>query len=74
MLGIRVSQVELCWGTFISNWYQAQYQSALTTNQWLPLMTNWVASNGNEFCTKDTVTLDQGQRYYRVMITNTPPN
>jgi hypothetical protein len=73
-LGIRVSQVELCWGTFVSNWYQAQYQSALSTNLWLPLTTNWVAGNGNEYCTNDIVPSGQAQRYYRVVITNAPPN
>jgi hypothetical protein len=35
-LAIRTSQVELCWDTSTNSWYQLQYRSALTTNNWIP--------------------------------------
>lgn len=72
-VSIRVSQIELCWGTQINNWYQLQYQSSLTTNRWVPFMANWVAGNGSPFCTNDALLTDQIQRYYRLAITNAPP-
>ena len=72
-VSIRVSQIELCWDTLTNNWYQLQYQSTLTTNQWVPFMANWVAGDGNRFCTNDAVLADQVQRYYRLATTNAPP-
>jgi len=38
-LDIRVSQIELCWNTMTTNWYQLQYKSSLTSNRWTPFMT-----------------------------------
>lgn len=73
VLDIRVSQVELCWDTVPTKWYQLQYESSLTTNQWVPFMTNWIAGNGSRFCTNDAVQADQAQRFYRIAITNSPP-
>ncbi len=72
-VSIRVSQVELCWDTLTNNWYQLQYESALTTNPWVPFMTNWIAGDGNRFCTNDAVLGDQVKRFYRVAVTNAPP-
>lgn len=72
-LSIRVSQVELCWNTATNTWSQLQYKSSLTTNQWVPFMTNWIVSTGNQFCTNDTVSVGSSQRYYRVAVTNSPP-
>jgi len=72
VLDIRVSQVELCWQTRASNWYRLQYESALTTNQWVPFMA-WIAGDGSRFCTNDAVLADQAQRFYRVAVTNAPP-
>jgi hypothetical protein len=71
-LSIRVSQVELCWDTAINAWYQLQYRSTLTTNQWLPL-TLWFPGSGNQFCTNDAILAGQAQRFYQVARTNAPP-
>jgi hypothetical protein len=73
LLTIRISQVELCWQTVTNTWYQLQYLSTLTTNQWLPLSTNWVAGNGTRFCTTDAVVADSPQRFYQLSVTNSPP-
>ncbi|HEY5913706.1 MAG TPA: LamG-like jellyroll fold domain-containing protein [Verrucomicrobiae bacterium] len=67
------SQAELCWGTLTTNWYQLQYKSALATNQWVPFTPNWLAGDGNRFCTNDTVLPGQAQRFYRVVVTNSTP-
>ncbi|MCW5550877.1 MAG: LamG domain-containing protein [Verrucomicrobiae bacterium] len=72
LLNIRVSQVELCWDTMTTNWYQLQYRSSLTTNQWVSFMA-WLEGDGNRFCTNDVVPADQAQRFYRVSVTNAPP-
>jgi hypothetical protein len=72
-LDIRVSEVEICWQTATHTWYQLQYSSALTTNQWLPLSTNWVAGEGTRFCTTDAVVIGSPQRFYRLSVTNSPP-
>jgi hypothetical protein len=72
VLNIRVSQVELCWDTMTTNWYQLQYRSSLTANQWVPFMT-WLPGDGSRFCTNDVVLADEPQRYYRVGVTNAPP-
>ena len=71
-LSIRVSQVELCWETAINSWYQLQYRSTLTTNQWLPL-TLWLPGSGYQFCTNDAILAGQAQRFYQVARTNAPP-
>ena len=73
VLNIRVSQVELCWDTMMTNWYQLQYKSSLTTNQWVPFMTNWIAGDGSRFCTNDAVLSDQAHKFYRIAVTNSPP-
>jgi hypothetical protein len=71
LLSIRVSQVELCWPTLPSLWYQLQYSSVLTTNLWTPFMP-WMAGNDTCFCTNDVVAANQPARFYRVAITNAP--
>lgn len=73
VLSIRVSQVELCWQTLTNTWYQLEYRSTPTTNQWLPLSTNWVAGNGTNVCTTDAVLVGSPQRLYRLSVTNSPP-
>jgi hypothetical protein len=73
VLSIRVSEVELCWQTATNTWYELQYRSTLTTNQWLPLSTNWVSGDGTKFCTTDAVLAGSPQRFYRVSVTNSPP-
>jgi hypothetical protein len=72
-LAIRTSQVELCWETDTNKWYQLQYRSGLTTNNWVPLMGNWLPGNGNRFCTNDWVPPSQPQRFYRVLVTDSAP-
>lgn len=72
-LSIRVSQVELCWQTATNTWYQLQYRSTLTTNQWLPLSASWVAGNGTRFCTTDAIVVGSPQRFYQLSVTNSPP-
>jgi hypothetical protein len=72
-LSIRTSQVELCWETRTNKWYQLEYVSLLTTNQWVPFMTNWFAGDGNRFCTTDAILAAPVQRYYRLAVTNSPP-
>jgi hypothetical protein len=72
-VAIRVSQVELCWNTTPTNWYQLQYESSLTTNQWVPLFTNWFTGDGSRLCTNDAVLANSPQRFYRVAVTNSPP-
>jgi hypothetical protein len=71
-LTIRVSQVELCWDTHTNSWYQLQYRSALTTNQWTPLTPTWLAGTGATYCTNDAVVVGQSQRFYKVAVTNSP--
>jgi hypothetical protein len=71
-LDIRVSQVEICWQTVTNTWYQLQYRSALTTNQWLALSTNWVVGDGARFCTTDAIVGGTPQRFYQLSVTNSP--
>ena len=72
-LSIRLSQVELCWDTGSNTWYQLQYRSSLTTNQWLSLNNNWVSGDGTRFCTNDAILIGQPQRFYQLVVTNSPP-
>ena len=75
-IAIRVSQaaqVELCWQTATNTWYQLQYRSTLSANNWLPLSTNWVTGDGTRFCTKDAVVLGSLQKFYGLSIRNSPP-
>jgi len=70
-LSIRVSQVELCWDTTSNKVYQLQFSSSLTSNAWLPLG-GTVTGNGLRYCTNDAVLPDQPQRFYQLVITNSP--
>ena len=72
-LDIRVSQVEMCWQSATHFWYQLQYRSTLTTNQWLPLSTNWVAGDGTRLCATDAIVVGTPQRFYQLSVTNLPP-
>jgi len=74
-LSIRVSQVqvELCWGTLTNAWYQLQYCSTLTTNQWVPLTGGWSPGTGARYCTNGALQVGLSQRFYRVAVTNSPP-
>ena len=70
-LSIRLSQVELCWDTTSNEVYQLQYRSSLTTNAWLPFGST-VTGNGLRYCTNDTILIGQPQRFYQLVITNSP--
>lgn len=72
LLSIRVSQVELSWPTDTNGWYQLQYRSTLTTNQWTPL-TAWIRGNGEPFSTNHAVPVGQAQTFYQVARTNAAP-
>jgi hypothetical protein len=71
---IRFSQVELCWDTRTNAWYQLQYRSDLTTNQWTPLAPGWVQGTGERYCTNDAILPGQAQRFYQVALTNSLPH
>lgn len=71
LLSIRVSEVELCWHTLTNEIYQLQYSSTLTSNVWLPLG-GPLAGNGSGFCTNDVVVAEEPQRFYRLVVTNSP--
>lgn len=66
ILAIRVSEVELCWGSTSNRTYQVQYRSDLTTNLWTSLGPPLVAS-GSISCTCDKVNPGQPARFYRVL-------
>jgi hypothetical protein len=72
-LEIRVSQVELCWQTATNTWYQLQFRSTLTTNQWTALTGGWVAGDGTRYCTTDAVPVGSPQRFYQLSLTNAVP-
>jgi hypothetical protein len=69
-LSIRISQVEVCWNTVSNVLYQLQYKSALTTNQWVPVTTNWITGDGNPFCVDEPILPNQSQGYYQILVTN----
>lgn len=65
------SQVQISWYTVTNAWYQLQYCSALTTNQWAPLGA-WLEGGGQMISTNDSVLLGGPQRFYQVGVTNSP--
>lgn len=72
-LAIRLSQVELSWQSATNTWYQVQYRSSLTTNQWLPLSTNWLSGDGTQFHFTDAILVGSPQKFYQLSVTNSPP-
>jgi len=72
-LDIRVSQVELCWETASNTWYQVQYRSTLTTNQWTPLTGTWITGDGTRYCTTNAILVGTPQRFYQLSVTNSAP-
>lgn len=72
-LEVRCSQVELCWPTATNRFYQLLYSSALTTNQWVPLFTNWVSGDGTTHCETDAIPAGSPRKFYRLLSTNAPP-
>lgn len=63
---IRVSEVEICWPSESNAVYQVEYRSDWTTNTWVTLFTNIVAT-GPETCVSDPVIRGTPQRFYRVI-------
>ena len=72
-LEVRCSQIELCWQTATNRFYQLLYSSALTTNQWVPLYTNWVSGDGTRHCEADAIPAGSPKKFYRLLSTNAPP-
>jgi hypothetical protein len=64
---IRVSELEVCWGSASNVNYQVQYRSALTTNVWTNLGSPRLG-NGSNDCITDKVQPGQPQRFYRVAV------
>ncbi len=72
VLGIRVSQVELCFKTVPGPWYQFQYLSALTSDTWVPVVTNLFKGDGGILCQTDAIYPGEPRKFYRVIITEAP--
>jgi hypothetical protein len=66
-MGIRVSQVEMCWNSLTNQTYQVQYCSTLTTNVWTDLGSP-ISGDGGTKCATDQVLSSQPQRFYRVVL------
>jgi hypothetical protein len=64
-LNIAFSQIRLCWDSQPNKAYQIQYQTALTTNQWLNLG-GPIPGDGSTKCVTDNIV--GPQRFYRVII------
>jgi Protein of unknown function (DUF642) len=65
-LTIRVSEVEICWETVTNKVYQVQYQSQLTTTNWINLGSAMLG-NGTTECIRDSSPYGEPQRFYRVI-------
>ena len=63
--GIRTSQVEISWNSCSNHHYNVQYRSDLTTNTWVDLFTNVLATN-TETSVYDDIPRGRPQRFYRV--------
>jgi hypothetical protein len=72
-LTARASQTELCYDTLANLYYQVQYRSTLTANNWLPLSPGFLRGTGGIVCTNDAILPSQPQRYYRVIRMSSPP-
>jgi hypothetical protein len=64
-LTIKVSQVELCWESEATHFYQIQYRSDLTTNEWVDLGAP-IVGNGTTNCIPESATFER--RFYRVVV------
>jgi len=63
---IRVSEVMTCWPTEPNSVYQVEYQSASTTNMWVPLYTN-ILGSGAQMCVTNKVVRGTPTRTYRLV-------
>jgi hypothetical protein len=64
---LRVSEVELSWSSVSHQSYQVQYQSELTTNQWVNLGSPVMGTDARTSIL-DKVAADQPRRFYRVIV------
>jgi hypothetical protein len=64
-------QIELCWQTAPNRWYQLLSSSTLTTNQWFPISTAWIAGDGARHCETDAILPDNPTKFYRLICTST---
>ena len=67
MATVRMSEVEVCWGSVSNASYQVQYRAALDTNAWTNLGPP-VAGNGSMNCVTDKTPVGESQRFYRVIM------
>ena len=65
-LSLRVSQVELSFFTESNKWYQLQYRSDLTTNEWVNLGGH-LSGTGSKISVTDDVA-ENHQRFYRLSV------
>lgn len=72
LVGIRASQVEVCWSSLSNTTYRVEYRSTLTTNTWTTLY-NCIASTNSETCILDNLLLGEHNRFYRITATNCVP-
>ena len=71
LVSIHVSCVDICWNSRTNHNYQVQYQSVLTTNQWVNLGAP-VPGDGGTQCLTDSVNGVE-KRFYRVQDLTTTP-
>ena len=72
-LEISGSPIELCWQTATNRFYQLLRSSDLTTDQWVPLHTNWVSGDGTRHCETDANPAGSPKKFYRLLSTNAAP-
>jgi hypothetical protein len=63
---IRSSEVEICWLSVTNKAYEVDYRSDVTTDTWMPLVTN-VIGNGVTICVNDRIAPGHPPRFYRVV-------
>jgi hypothetical protein len=66
LVGIRPSQMEICWASASNAAYRVEYRSELITN-WTDLFPTNIVATDDETCVLDDVPRGQPQRYYRVV-------
>ncbi|MCI0539371.1 MAG: hypothetical protein L0Z50_29535 [Verrucomicrobiales bacterium] len=64
VLTIQFSDVDVCWTAQTNKSYQAEYQSSLTTNTWLPLGPT-ILGTGSRTCIVDSIR-EPAKKFYRV--------
>lgn len=63
---IRTSEVEICWEAKNKTIYQVQYRTSADSGEWLSLGQP-VEGFDQSKCVRDSVSLDQPRRFYRVL-------